>query len=222
MAWSGTGIIVDYQSYTTVKAKATNGTTSSFAPNYIWLKTNDDAASLAHIRSILPNIHDRRSILAQMQNAADHLSIIGVMALGVAAALILALVGTLISSWVSITSRLTNFALVRALGMTPRQIAALLLWEQGFIYILALLLGTILSAMLMVFVAPTTSVLTDYHGHIWNGGAPNVPPVQLVIPYTQMLLLLGLFLLICIGALLLMARFVSHPSMSQTLRLNED
>src|SRR5262249_41306343 len=66
--WTSMGIIVDYQSYITMKAKVTNGTTSSFAPNYIWLKTNDDTASLAHIHSILPNIHDRRSILTQMQN----------------------------------------------------------------------------------------------------------------------------------------------------------
>jgi hypothetical protein len=222
LPWTGMGIVVDYQNYITVKAQVTHSATSTFAPNYIWLKTSDDATSLAHIRSMLPNLNDRRSILAAMQNDADHLGVIGVMALGIAAALILALVGTLISSGSNVISRLTNFAIVRALGMAPRQIAALLLWEQGFIYILALLLGIVLSAMLMLFVAPTVSGLTTGHGHVWNGGAPNVPPVQIVIPYTQLLLCLGVFVLICLGALLLMARIVSRPSISQTLRLNED
>ena len=219
LPWSGMGILVDYQSYVTVKAQVTSQAASTFTPNYIWLKTNDNAATLAHIRSLLPNANDRRSMLMAMQNDADHLSIIGVMAIGIAAALILALVGTLIATWINAVSRLTNFAVARALGMAPRQIAALLLWEQGIIYGLAVLLGLLLSAMLMLFVAPTVVALTIQHGHAWNGGAPNVPPIQLVIPYMQLFLLLGGFVFICVIALLLMARIISRPSISQILRL---
>lgn len=222
LPWSGMGILVDYQSYVTVKAKVTSQAASTFAPNYIWLKTNNNMATLAHIRNLLPNANDRRSMLTAMQNDADHLSIIGVMAIGIAAALILALVGTLIATWINAISRLTNFGVARALGMAPRQIAALLLWEQGVIYGLAVVLGLILSAMLMLFVAPTVVALTIQHGHAWNGGAPNAPPIQLVIPYMQLFLLLGGLVLICGVALLIMARNIAHPSISQTLRLNED
>jgi len=46
--------------------------------------------------------------------------------------------------------------------------------------------------------------------------------VQLVIPYLQLSLLLGGLVIICLLALLLMARIVSRPSIGQTLRLNED
>jgi ABC-type antimicrobial peptide transport system permease subunit len=222
LAWSGMGIIVDYQSYITVKALITGEAVSTFAPNYIWLRTNNNAASLAHIRSVLPYANDRRSTLTTMQNDADHLGVVGVMALGIAAALILALIGTLLSTWLNAASRLTNFAVTRALGMAPSQIAAMLLWEQGIIYGLALLLGIGLSAMLMLFVAPTTAALTIGHGHPWDGGAPNVPPIQTVIPYMQLLIMMGVLVVICLAALLLMARIVSRPSLSQTLRLNED
>jgi len=49
-----------------------------------------------------------------------------------------------------------------------------------------------------------------------------VPPVQTIIPYFQLLFLLGGLVIICLVALLLMAYIVSRPSLSQTLRLNED
>jgi ABC-type antimicrobial peptide transport system permease subunit len=222
LTWSGMGLIVDYLNYTSVKAKALGETASSLPPNYIWLRTRDDAASLTSIRNALPDLVDRRNILTIMQNNPDHLGIIGVMAIGVAAALILALIGTLLSSWHNAANRLTNFAIIRALGMAPRQIAAVLLWEQGFIYTLAFLLGIGLGGLLTIFVAPTISALTIMHGDIGNGGAPNVPPIQVIIPYFQLVLLLGVLVILCLAALLLMACIVSRPALSQTLRLNED
>ena len=41
-------------------------------------------------------------------------------------------------------------------------------------------------------------------------------------PYFQLLFLLGGLVIICLVVLLLLARIVSRPSLSQTLRLNED
>jgi ABC-type lipoprotein release transport system permease subunit len=218
-AWSGMGLIVDYRNYSAVKAQATGATASSLAPNYIWLRTNDDAASLAQLRSVLPNLNDRNQVIATVQNDPNHLGIVGVLYIGVATALVLALIGTLILSWLNASNRLTNFAVARALGMAPRQIAGVLLWEQGFVYSLSLLLGLGLGILLTVFVAPIVGTLPAGEG--LDIGF-NVPAIQVVIPYTQLLLVLGMLALTCMLALLLMARIVSRPSLSQTLRLNED
>ena len=219
LAWSGMGLIVDYQSYIAVKARATGGTASSLAPNHIWLRTNDDAVSLARLRSVLPNLNDRNQTIATVQNDPNYLGVVGVLYIGVAAALILALVGALILSWLNASNRLTSFAVARSLGMAPRQIAAILLWEQGLVYILALLLGLGLGAILTIFVGPTVGALPVGSG--LDIGF-NIPPIQVVIPYAQLLLMLGVLTVICLAALLLMARIVSRPSLSQTLRLNED
>src|SRR6202030_2220546 len=113
----GTAMLVDYQNYAAVKVNVLAESISAIAPNYIWLRTSDDAASLAHIRTILPDLNDRRAVLSAMQDDPGHLGVIGVLALGVSAALVLALVGMLISSWFNASSRLTSFAVVRALGM---------------------------------------------------------------------------------------------------------
>jgi len=215
---SDVGLIVDYQSYTTVYDRESS---TALAPNTVWLRTNDDASSLARIRNMLPDLQDRRMLTTTNQENSVHLDIIGALAIGVGAALILALIGTLLSSWLHASNRLTSFAVMRALGLAPRQVAALLLWEQGFIYLLAFLLGTGLGAMLTVFVAPAVTLL-DLTGASSLYNPYDVPPVQTIIPYLQLSLLLGGLAIVCLVALLLMARIVSRPSLSQTLRLNED
>ncbi len=215
---NGVGLLVDYSSYATVYAKETG---LALAPNFVWLRVHDDASSLASVRQALPNLQDRLQLTSDNQEDAVHLDIIGVLAIAVGAALILALVGTLLASWLHASNRRTNFAIARALGMAPRQVAAVLLWEQGFVYVVALLLGTALGALLTLFVAPAVSLL-DLTGASNQYNPFDVPPVQAVIPYEQLLLLLGGLLIICFVALLLMARIVSRPSIDQALRLNED
>jgi hypothetical protein len=81
-------------------------------------------AARARIRALLPDLNDWRAILTILRNNPDHLGIIGVLSIGIAAALLLALLGTLISSWFNASTRLTGFAVARALGMSPRQVVA--------------------------------------------------------------------------------------------------
>jgi ABC-type lipoprotein release transport system permease subunit len=218
---SDVGLIVDYQSYAGAYAKDSG---MALSPNYVWLRSKDDAASLASIREsggLLPGLQDRRMLITANQENSVHVDIIGVLAMGVGAALLLALIGTLLSSWLNASNRLTSFAILRALGMAPRQVAVVLLWEQGFAYLLAFLLGSGLGAMLTTFAAPAVSLL-DLAGPSSLYNPYDVPPVQTIIPYPQLALLLAALLITCLVALLLMARIVSRPSLSSTLRLNED
>ena len=215
---SDVSLIVDYQSYAAVYNKQSS---TALAPNNIWLRTTDNPSVLAHIRSILPGAQDRRMLAANNQDNSAHIDIIGALAIGLGASLLLALIGTLLSSWVHSSSRLTSFALMRALGMDPRQIAALLLWEQGFIYLLAFLLGIGLGALLIIFVAPAVTLL-DLTGSGALNNPYDIPPLQLVIPFLRIALLLGGLVVVCLAALLLMASVISRPSPGQRLRLNED
>ena len=215
---SDVGLIVDYQSYATVYARKSG---LSLAPNTLWLRTSDDPSELAQIRASLPNLQDRRVLATLNQENSTHIDILGALAIGVGAALLLALIGTLLSSWLNAFSRLTSFAVMRALGMAPREIAALLLWEQGSVYALAFALGIILAALLMVFIAPAVTLLDLSAPGVLNNPY-DIPPIQIAVPYPQLGLLLLVIGLICILALWLMARVVSRPAPSQRLRINED
>lgn len=208
------GLIVDYQSYATVYTKGSGGGTLS--PNTIWLQTRSDAASLASVRHAYPSLQDRRAILDTLQKDDLHVNIIGLLGAGVATALLLALAGTLFSAWLNASNRLTSFAILRALGMAPGKIAAVLLWELGIICAAALALGVGLGYLLTTLTGPVL-YLTDFIENIKSGTPP-----QVVIPSLQFAITLGVIVCTCVVALALMARLVSRPSLSQTLRLNED
>ncbi len=208
------GMIVDYQSYATAYAKDSGGGTLS--PNYVWLQTHSDAASLASVRKAYPSLDDQRAILDTLQKDDLRINITGLLGAGIATALLLALAGTLFSAWLNASNRLTSFAILRALGMAPGKIAAVLLWELSIICAAALALGVGLGYLLTTLAGPVLFI-TDFIEGIRNGG-----PSQVVIPSLQFAITLGAIVCICVVALALMARLVSRPSLSQTLRLNED
>ena len=229
------GVLADYSTFNTVKGKTPPGTNILVVPlNYIWLRTKDDAASLASVRNALFNgtlrldpVYDRRAIIDELSNDPIYLALAGILGLGAALAILLALGGNLIASWLSARSRLTNFAVLRALGSTPRQVASVLTWEQAIIYTTAMVLGILFGILLSALVLPAlifTSVASGVSNGTTSGefyAIQNVPPIQLIIP-TSLILALVVLVIICILAIAIMVRVVSRPSLSQSLRLNED
>jgi Predicted ABC-type transport system involved in lysophospholipase L1 biosynthesis, permease component len=208
-------IFVDFQSYRTVYAHEHQG--QQLQPNYVWLRAHDNAASLASIRHTWPTLQDRRTLLTQAQSDPVQLDTMGLLLFGLVSILVISLIGTVLSAWLSVKQRLLNFTLLRALGMSPRQIASTLLWEQGTIYVIALLLGLgigwLLSRLVgLIFPLMGSSVMA----------MQTRAPVQAVLPAQWTGLLVGGLLLVCGGLLLAMARYATRPAISQTLRLNED
>lgn len=233
---ANTGILVDYLTYANVYANNHANPQDFYIPaNYVWLRTKSDSASLASVRKALNNVdlglqplYDRRALINSLKSEPLYLDLNGVLTLGAATALLLAVVGNLIASWLSARSRLTNFAVLRALGASPRQIASTLGWEQGIIYTTSLLMGIVFGILLSVLALPvltytsvapndSTSSLTNEAFYI----AQATPSIQVVIP-ASLWIVFGVLVAICVVALGMMVRVASKPSMSQTLRLNED
>jgi ABC-type lipoprotein release transport system permease subunit len=239
------GMLADYLTYARLylKQQALSHGDGYIPVNHVWLRTRDDAASLTSVRRELTtpgldlvNLADRRTILTAMQSDPLSLNLIGILLIGASSALLLALVGSLLASWLSARTRLTNFAVLRALGTSPRQVASVLTWEQAIIYLTAALLGVLFGALMTVTVVPAlvfTSVPTSACGtntlaaSACSSGGSNVYTLQHTLPaHIVVPLSLGIafivLVLICIIALGMMVRVVSRPSLSQTLRLNED
>ena len=233
------GVLVDLNLYTqiyTQEDQLQNPGNAIHQPptiNYIWLRTDDTAAALKTVRAALTDgplalevVFDRRAMIAQMQRDPLYLALRGVLILGTSATALLALIGSLLASWLNAKRRLTSFAVLRALGSTPRQIASMLSWEQGIVYGVALALGIILGTLLifiavpaLVFTNPTTpgTAISSTEFYVIQ----HVLPAQIVLPGTLVFAFIALIAL-CAAALAMMARIVSRPSLSQTLRLNED
>jgi len=226
-------ILVDYQTYTAaftrqVRNNRQLGALNPPPLNHIWLHTRDDAASVSSVRIALERLHllnlsDRRAILAELNADPLYLILSGILAIGTLTALLLALIGNLLTSWLSARTRLTNFAVLRAIGSTPLQVASMLTWEQALVYLTGLLLGVGIGAFIVQTVIPTLT-LTDLNTSVSSNQFYTLQttfPTQIVLPSSLLLVLLALVAIYGV-ALTMMVRIVSRPSLSQTLRLNED
>lgn len=217
------GMLFDYQTYNTIYTQqvpsATKG--STLVPiNWILLRTRDDAGSVNRVRAALTSLElslvnpgDRRALLDTLHVDPLTLTLEGILSIGTVATLLLAILGVLLASWSSARTRLTNFAVLRALGTSPRQVATVLTWEQGLIYSIGILLGIAFGVLLATTVVPTL---------IYYGLSVQISlPVQIIVPLS-LVFLLSAIIAVFVLALGMMVRTVAQPSLSQTLRLNED
>jgi ABC-type antimicrobial peptide transport system permease subunit len=230
------GVLVDFQTFADVYTHHfTRASEFSVPLNYVWIRTKDDASSVASVRKRLSQgnlelqpLFDRRAIIDTLYHEPLSLTLFGTLTLGAVTALLLALIGNLIASWLSAYSHLTNFAVLRALGAAPRQVASTLTWEHGIIYLMAILLGLIFGTILSVLVLPALIFSSVLPSQITGNISPtqfyavqSVPSITIVIP-ASLAIALGMLIAICVVALGMMVFVASRPSISQTLRLNED
>lgn len=156
------------------------------------------------------------------QDSAQHV-LVNLLAIGALVPFLLVLLGNLIASWLSVRSRLTTFALLRALGCDPPRIAAILTIEQSIIYLAALALGLLLGCGLARLAVPRL-IFTDAASGSNSLSfflAQSVPAPAIIIP-GSLLASLAIFLTLCLLTLAAMIYLASRPSIGQTLRLNQD
>ena len=189
------------------------------SPDEIWVSVEDN-----RLESIVTTLEQEpflsRSVASRDQRAQVLLSdpvalgAIGALSMGFVAAVIFAGIGFIISAVVSARERMTEFALLRALGLSPRQLLRWMTLENGILLVISLIGGTLLGLALAWLILPLISV-TQQATRVF-------PEVEVVIPWTTILLLeLGVIgiLVVMIGGLALILRRVGLGSL---LRLGED
>ncbi|HEX6301123.1 MAG TPA: ABC transporter permease [Acidimicrobiia bacterium] len=142
------------------------------------------------------------------------LGTIGALSIGFLAAGVFAAVGFAVSTTVSARERITEFALLRALGLSPRQLGSWMTLEQGVLVATSLGFGTLVGWLLTTFILPLVSVTQE--------GTRPVPDVAIVYPWDSVLgLELGLVavLAVIVAAMTLLLR---RLGLGFLLRLGDD
>lgn len=227
------GMLVDYISYATF---STHTFGKAFpVPSTVWLHTQQSPASLSTVRNALTRapfqlepLYDRQSLTQTLSADPLYLTLLGILAVGAIVTLLLALLGSLLTSWFSTGTRLTNFAVLRALGSTPRQVTQVMAWEQGSIYLFAIGWGIVAGIIFSLLAVPLlvfTGTAATGVGSTTSGNSffllQSAPPIQVVFPPSLIVasLLLCAF---CALALALVVRFILRTSFNTVLRLNAD
>jgi hypothetical protein len=149
-----------------------------------WIRTapGAEAAVLTALRANgtdLGRVVGREELTRSLTSDPVPLGLIGILGLGSVAAMVFAAIGFLVTSTVSASERLGEFALLRALGLSRRQLSWWLSIESIFLLVVGLAAGAVLGAILAWLVLPFTTLTA-------TGAAP-VPAPVIVTPWDVLL-----------------------------------
>ncbi|GAB3973236.1 hypothetical protein GCM10029978_052100 [Actinoallomurus acanthiterrae] len=171
------GVLVDWAAL--ADASLAVGVTPT-QPAEWWLATRDgDTAATARALHDHPawgdRIVDRVALRHRLRDTPLGGSLQGALVLGFAAAIVFAVIGLAVDTVVSARERAVEFAVLRVLGVSGRQVVGLIAVEQGFLVGLGLLGGVLLGVVVAHLVLPYV-VLTV------RATAP-YPPVHVVLQW---------------------------------------
>ena len=142
------------------------------------------------------------------------LGIIGALGLGAIAALAFAAIGFVVSATVTTSERITEFAILRALGLSGRELAACVSLENAFLLVFGLIAGSALGLVLAWLVLPFAT-LTET-------GATAVPSPQIVVPWPAILPIYAAALLLFAVTVAIVTRQVRRAGITTVLRSGEE
>ena len=138
----------------------------------------DEAAAVAALTGepySVDTLLSRRERTAELTDDPVALGVIGALAIGSIAALVVAIIGFVVSAVVSTRERLNEFALLRALGLSPAQLSAWLTLENAFLLSTGVVAGTGLGLVLSWLVLPFATLTAE--------ARVVVPPILIEIPW---------------------------------------
>jgi hypothetical protein len=118
---------------------------------------------------------DQRELAAKLRDDPLASGLQGALMLGFAAALVFATLGFLVNAAVAARERMGEFAILRALGVSSRQMFGVLAIEQAFVIGLSLVAGTALAVLVGALVVP--------HIVLTGQATAVTPEVRLDIPW---------------------------------------
>ena len=210
------GIIVDFP---TLVAQQFEAGSRVLDEEEWWLATSPGmsdkvATALSGSPYSSPQVDTRADRMATLRTDPVALGIIGALSLGFVAAALFAAIGFAVSSAVSARERLTEFALLRALGLSTRQLTSWLSLENGLLIAFSLIAGTALGLVLAYFILPLVSLT--------QAATQTVPEITVVVPWRSVLILEGTSLAALVIVVIVLATLLRRIGLGSSLRLGEE
>jgi hypothetical protein len=208
--------LVDQQTLNLLRFRATR---QPATPNEWWLATEPgagtqvaEAANSAPLTASSVTTLDDRARALKTDPVA--LGIIGALTVGFAVAGLFAVIGLAVSAAVSARERRTEFALLRALGLSTPQLTRWLWLENLALLAISLIAGTALGLAIAWAALPSVTVTQ-------RGGAP-VPPVIIETPWASIAILEVVSLVALIATVVVLAGILRRIGIGSILRMGED
>jgi putative ABC transport system permease protein len=194
----------------------------SLSPTYpydVWLATDASAPSdgvLAGVRDlglVVVTSQDARQMIAAEQTRPERQGLFGLLSVGFIAAAVLTVVGFLVYAVVSFQRRFIELGMLRAIGLSKRQMAAFLAGELAAL----ILAGVGLGAGLGV----GASVLFIQYFQVGSDKTALVPPFVVEIAWQQVGAILAIFGAMFVLAVAVLVVLLNRMRVFEAVKLGE-
>lgn len=147
-------------------------------PYEVWLDMKDLALTTPVIQALadkgieVADVKDVRVELAVQDKHPARGGVFGILSLGFLVSVLVSLVGYVLYWFFNLSSRVVQFGILRAMGLSRKQLTGMLLLEQGFTAGLSILLGILIGKLASVLYLPFLQTSSD--------AASQVPPFRVV------------------------------------------
>jgi putative ABC transport system permease protein len=188
-------------------------------PYDVWLKTAPGADTQAIIQGInnlgVPVVRSQeaRKTLAQVLAAPNRQGVLGLLSVGFLAAALLTVIGFLLYAIFSFRERFVQLGVLRAIGLSTRQMAAALVVEQSLVLLVGLAAGTVIAVWTAYLFIPYLPVMSGSH--------PGVPPYLVEIAWDDIMRVYLIFGVMLISGIGLTIWSLTRMKIFQAVKLGE-
>ena len=205
-----------------VKYASLGSVTGEVLPNEMWLSSNSTGTDRKELIQrldvtggfLVDSFQDRDSLLAE--SAVDPLvkaSWRSLLFIAFSSVLILSCLGFLVHAYVSFRSRQLEFALLRTIGFSMRQLITMVWLEQILVIVVGLALGTWMGGRLGAVIMP-------FLGHD-DFGSQVMPPFVMQINWSILIITYAIMFVVFAVIILGLIWLVNRISLQRVLRLGE-
>lgn len=193
---------------------------SPLIPYEVWLKMEPDAkvapliTKLAEEGVDLYSVKDVRSELAAQSKHPTRGGVFGILSLGFMVSVVVSLIGYVLYWFFNLSGRVVQFGILRAMGLSRRQLTFMLLTEQlltaGLSIILGIVIGKVAGKLYLPFLQTADNVTTQ------------VPPFRIIFNSSDTLkLYVVVFVMLLMGAGLLFWQ-IRRLRVHQAVKMGEE
>ena len=188
-------------------------------PYNVWLKADPDVDHdqiVEGVRDLRLRVLDWDAPLLKVdaeQRRPERQGLFGLLSVGFVAAALLTVLGFLLYALFSFRRRFIELGILRAIGLSSRQMTAFLAWELAFLILVGVVAGTGLGAWVSEMFIPYLQVGT--------GPSAQTPPFVVKIAWSAIFRIYALFGLLFVGALGGLAALLLRMKIFQAVKLGE-
>ena len=188
-------------------------------PYHVWLATTPEAnpdrlvSELRQRGFIIITVQDARQELTQEQTRPERQGLFGLLSVGFFAAALLTVLGYLVFEVVGFQRRFIELGMLRALGLSTRQLVAHLAGEQAALIGAGMGGGTLIGVLASRLFIPFLQT--------GRGQEALVPPFVVQIAWNQLFVIYAIFGLMLAVAIFMLAWFLTHMKVFEAVKLGE-